>query len=160
MSIEAIDLLRFALLVIFTEAVTEILVAAEITDGLRAFIFKRANPDFDRGIPDGEEPKPGPAFWRFVNDVFACGYCMSVWVAMGSALFAPWWLATGHWTGWLANWLLMVFVIHRTCNYLHVVFSLTKKGRVKTYDIELVHKHQVSDDGSIGQAGGSEGPSS
>ncbi len=155
MSIETIDLFCFALLVVFTEAVTEVLVAAKITDGLRAFIFRMANPDFDKDLSAGVEPSPGHVLWRFVNDVFTCGYCMSVWVAMGSAVFAPWWLATGHWIGWLANWLLMVFVLHRVSNYLHDGFSLIKKGRVKTYDIELVHKYRVND-GSTGQTGGSQ----
>lgn len=156
--IEAIDVLRFVLLVVWTEAVTEILVAARVTDGLRAYIFRRAFPEIPEDQPHPKDPPVGPGFWRFANGVFTCGYCMSVWVAMGSAVFAPWWLATGHWTGWLANWLLMVFVLHRTCNYLHVVFSLIKKGRVKTYDIEL--KVQVQDDGSTGQTGGPEGSTS
>lgn len=138
--IEAIDILVFVLLVIWTEAATEILVAAKITDSFRAYIFRRAFPEAAEGVSD---PPIGPTFWRFVNEVFACGYCMSVWVAIGSALFAPRWLLPNSWYGFFFNWLLMVFVLHRTCNYLHVVFSLVKKGRVKTYDIEVLHKHRV-----------------
>lgn len=156
--IEAIDVLRFLLLVIWTEAVTEILVAARITDGLRAYIFKKAFPEAPDGLPEGEDPPIGPGFWRFANGVLTCGYCTSVWVAMGSALFAPRWLLPQEWYGFFFNWLLMVFVLHRTCNYLHVVFSLIKKGRVKTHDIEL--KVQVQDDGSTGQTGSPEGSSS
>ncbi len=156
--IEPIDVLRFALLVVWTEAVTEILVAARVTDGLRAFIFRRAFPEVPEGQPHPKDPPVGPGFWRFANDVFTCGYCMSVWVAMGSAVFAPRWLPVEDWHGVFFNWLLMVFVLHRAGNYMHVVFSLVKKGRVKTHDVEILHKHRVEHDGSDGQIGGSESP--
>lgn len=158
--VELIDLFRFLLLVVFTEAVTEILVAAKITDGFRAFVFRRALPEVPEGHHETKTLPVGSRYWRFINDLLSCGYCTSVWVSMGAALFAPWWLATGYWCGWVINWLVMVFVLHRCSNFLHVGFSLIKKGRVKTYDIEIVHKHQVTIDGSIRQVGSQESSSS
>lgn len=146
-----IDIIQSFILAVVTEAVTEILVDAKITEGLRGLVFRKANPDFEKEL-NGKEPKPGPFVWRFLSDLLSCGYCTSVWVAAVAALAAPRWF---DW--WVVNWLIMVFMIHRASNFLHVVFSLVKKGRVKTYDIELVHKYQVHN-GSDGQVGGQESP--
>lgn len=143
--IESIDLLRLLILVVATEAVTEILVEAKITNGLRAFIFLKAFPPTPE---DSLKPLIGKWRWRFVHDLFSCGYCMSVWVAVVLAFLAPQWFS---WS--IVNWLVMVFVIHRASNFSHVLFSLIKKGRIRTYDIELTHKVT---DGSTGQTGSTE----
>lgn len=154
------DLLLLLFLVIFVEAVTEILVDAKITGGLRDFIFSRASPPIPDNFPEDRDPPVGHAAWRFLNDLFSCGYCMSVWVSAGAALFAPRWLLSDVWViGPVVNWMVMLFAIHRISNFGHVCFSILKKGRVKTYDIEIVHKHQVLDNGSTGPTGGPQSPS-
>ncbi len=151
------EFVQLALLVVFVEAVTEILVAAKITDGFRNFIFSKAHPNFDK---EDAELTTGPWLWRFFNDLLSCGYCTSVWVSFGAAILSPrWFLVQTPFIGWMVNWLVMVFVLHRISNWLHVAFSIIKKGRVKTYDIEIVHKHQVND-GSTGQIGSQESPAS
>lgn len=142
--IESLDLLRLLVLVVATEAVTEILVAAKITDGIRAFIFLKAFPP----VQENAEPVVGKWQWRFMHDLFSCGYCLSVWVAALFACLAPQWFSLV-----IINWVVMVFVIHRASTLFHVLFSLIKKGRIRTYDIELTHKVV---DGSIGQTGSTE----
>src|SRR4051812_47000743 len=101
------------------EALTELVVDAKITDGLRAAIFDRAN---------AEPPQVGEPVWRFVNSVVTCGYCASVWVAMPVALFAPWVVTESAWL-WLPAWVIDVLILHRLSNWLHVGFMAIKKGR-------------------------------
>lgn len=137
------DLALFVLLVIAVEAVTEVLVAAKITDGLRAYLFTRAFPPVPEDHPEGEPPPVGGRGWRFFQALLQCGYCTSVWVAMPFAIAAPSLLP------WCANWLVMVFALHRLSNWLHVAYEIIKKGRVKTYDLDVKVKH----DGSPGSPG-------
>lgn len=147
------NLLLLIFLVIATEAMTEIIVAAKITDGFRFKIAKLAHPLPPEGEPPSE-PTSSRRFWIFLHDLFNCGYCTSVWVAMIWALFSPWFLHFGVecWITrqicWVVNWAIAVLVLHRLSNWIHILFSLIKKGRVRTYDIEL--KLEVKD-GSSGQ---------
>jgi hypothetical protein len=158
-------LVLWFVLVIVVEAATEILVEAKITELVRQAIRERAYPQTPEGAT---EPVLGPRRWRFLADLLSCGYCTSVWVAMLAAVLAPWvvrpqeacWLVLAG--AWLVNWLLAVLVLHRLSNWLHVVYSLVKKGRVRTYDIELTHypltvKVEV-DDGGSGQGECEGGP--
>lgn len=142
------DLVRLFFLVIATEAVTEILVDAKITEGLRQRIRCKAFP----WVPEGQELPSPRLFWIFIADIAGCGYCASVWVAMWWGLFAPTFFSwEGNWSvlliAWVINWLLAVVVLHRLSNWLHIGFSLLKNGRVRTYDIKLVNITEV-DNGS------------
>jgi hypothetical protein len=160
------DVLLWVLLVIAVEAVTEILVDAKITEGLRTAVRRRAYPETAVGAA---EPAIGAAGWRFLAELLSCGYCASVWVAIPVASVAPWvhdfsgrYFEQGRHTpgwavfSWCANWLLDILILHRLSNWLHVAFSLFKKGRVRTYDIEL--KNIEVTDGSSGQGSGTSGP--
>ncbi len=131
-----LDVAHLLLLVIAVEALTEILVDAEITKGFRRWLFLKAAPEVPEDHPAGKDPPIGPWVFRFANDVFKCGYCASVWVAMPAALLSPIQLG-GHWS---VNWLVSLLVIHRLSNLFHIGLMFVKKGRVKTYDMEITVK--------------------
>jgi len=133
-----IDIIELMLLVIVTEATTEIIVDSKIFSEIRFRIRKKAFP---------EQPGSSNPIFVFVAELISCGYCTSVWVAMWWSLFAPSFFKFG----FIINWVIMGMVIHRLSNWLHVVYSLVKKGRIKTYDIELklIHTNEAYD-GSVG----------
>jgi len=111
--------------VLATEAITEILVASELFDGLRRSIAQLAYPI--------DEPTNGPQpGWVWLNKLTTCGYCMSVWVAAGVVWFLP-----GDYFGIVDNVIVKGFALHRLSNWLHVTYELVRRGRARTYDIEL-----------------------
>lgn len=135
-------------LAVAVEALTEILVDAKITQNLRDWIFKRGNPyphNYRRYRRLAKRARHclrlhwrrlirTTPLWSFINAIFKCGYCMSVWVAMPFACFGPNWF--GFWFFPL-NWGINVLLLHRLSNWVHVVFMLVKKGRVRTIDLEI-----------------------
>ena len=142
------DVVQWVFLVAATEAATEILVAAKITDGLRAFIFRLAFPAIPDNYPSHKDPPRSYAVARFVNDLLKCGYCTSVWVAMFFASFAP-----TVFDNVLVNWLVNFIAIHRLSNWFHVVYSLVSKGRIKTHDLDVTVRVE---NGSFRPVGGEE----
>jgi len=73
---------------------------------------------------------------RFIDALWSCGYCFSVWVAGAFAFLGMypsdisiWWCIP--W--WVVNWMM----IHRLSNWVHILFELIKRGRVRTYDLIL-----------------------
>ncbi len=154
-------IINYIIFALVTEAITEILVDAKITDGFRALIFNKA-------YPVSQIPKPGPAGWVWFNNLITCGYCTSVWVAMPWALVVPWLyhppinLATGYsysdeLKGCIVNWMLNVMILHRLSNWLHVLFMLLKKGRIKTYDVAITDNSGGGGNGSSGSTEGTGG---
>ena len=130
------DILLLLLLVIACEAVTEIITASEITNPIRSW-WKKYTYKLD--IP------PDDTFIQkvkiFLDKLISCGYCTSVWVAMPLAFFSPFTLS-------VIWWMIMVFVIHRLSNWLHVVYELVRKGRVNTHDL-LVKLTVEQENGSV-----------
>ena len=60
-----IETIYFILAIIFTEAITELVVKSEIFSPIREYFFnKRKN-----------------RFFKFIHDLLDCGYCFSVWAA-------------------------------------------------------------------------------
>ena len=133
---------QLVLLTIAVEAITELIVAAKITNGTRSKIRKLAHPMADEYNPP-QPPDRKRKCWIFLNDIVSCGYCTSVWVAGGIAPFAPWvYRFDGGWwlvdiTSWVVNWCLAAVILHRLSNWFHVCYTILMKGRVKTYDIKL-----------------------
>lgn len=94
-------LLLFILLVIVTEALTELVVKSKIALPFREAAIAKYGPE------------------SVIAQIISCGYCFSVWAAIPTSLVGaasgkldelmPWWVA-----GFV--WLL---VIHRSANYLH-----------------------------------------
>lgn len=135
------------ILSVVVEAVTEILVASELTDPFRRRWKEWAYPV--------DSPPPDTYFQKFkvwFDKLISCGYCTSVWVAGFFGIWCPK-FDFGH---WLINWLVVVFVLHRVATWVHVAYELIKKGRVKTYDLEVkvLMQDPEDDNGAIG-----EGPS-
>ena len=139
-----IHVLVSILLIIATEAITEIIVASEFP----LFYWFRNWWTIYTFPPEGP-PRTGKIqhVRVSIHKLVTCGYCMSVWV---SAFFAIW-TSFDYFGNTFINWLVSVFFIHRLSNWLHVFFELTKRGRVKSYDIELrvkTDEHEEDEDGS------------
>lgn len=114
------------LLSIATEAITEILTSSALTDPVRMW-WKRYTYRTDT--------PPKNSFLQkikvFIDKLISCGYCTSVWISGLSCVFGqPSILNNEFW-----NWVLCTFVVHRTANWLHVIYELVRKGRVKTHDL-------------------------
>lgn len=126
------SLFNLILFSVVVEAITEIIVAAKITDNFpRKFIKLRAHP-----LLDEDEPPPpvtvGRKIFIFLDDLLSCGYCTSVWVAGIANLFMP-----QIFSPLLISWIATTMITHRMSNWLHILYSLVKNGRIKTYDILL-----------------------
>ena len=137
------------LLALAVEAVTEILTSSELTEPFR-LVWKRYT------YPDGQ---PSTGFGQYVkvwlDKLITCGYCTSVWVAAFFAVLVPMLFESA-----FVNWLCFVFVLHRLANWIHIIFELIKKGRIKTYDLVLLIKQEEdleNENGSFGESS-TEGP--
>ncbi len=100
-----------SLLVIFTEAVTEIITKSELFNPIRKFFFnKRKNK-----------------FFNFIHELLDCGYCVSVWVGLFSAYIFF----------FMNNAVFNVFIIgivlHRLSNVLHFIIDRINRN----YDLTL-----------------------
>ena len=129
------------------EAVTEILTSSELTDPLRKK-WKELTYSLD-------EPPFNTCSQKFkvwFDKLISCGYCTSVWVAGFFGIWAPK-LDLG---GPVINWLIITFVLHRFSTWFHVGYELIRKGRVRTFDLEiqLTHRNEYSEenDGSVGES--------
>lgn len=85
--------------IICVEAITEIIINADIFLGLRTFLSK-ISPSF-------------------LGKLFTCGYCMSVWVAGCIA-----WSLPGTITNYpIVDIIIKAFVLHRSANLVHEGFK-------------------------------------
>jgi len=99
--------------ILLTEAVTELIVKSEIFKPIRNVLFKLGN---------------------WVEKLFSCGYCFSVWAAIGVVFLTN--------TSYplvgndLLDLGLMSLVVHRLSNILHNVID---KYTDKYYDVRYVN---------------------
>jgi len=103
----------WAAAIVFIEATVEIEVASEIFRGFRSRVVRV------------------PLIGWYLNGLFSCGYCLSVWVSAIAALFVPGSLLSvcdsavackifgGVWPILVADYLFKVFVLHRLSNIWH-----------------------------------------
>lgn len=100
-----------SLLVIFTEAVTEIITKSELFNPIRKFFFNRRQNKF----------------FNFIHELLDCGYCVSVWVGLFSAYIFF----------FMNNAVFNVFIIgivlHRLSNVLHFIIDRINRN----YDLTL-----------------------
>lgn len=135
-----IDIIRWILLVVFVEGLTELIVESKIMNRFRMAIKQRGslNPE-DPNAFNLEIPKFSS--WSFWAMVISCGYCTSVWVSMPVAFVSPDVISNGEGFGKVllvpVNIILAIIILHRASNLLHMGFILAQKGRVKTFDVEL-----------------------
>ena len=97
---------RYFILVILTEAITELVVKSEFFFPLRAYLHRK-------GL--------GNKFFKWVHELTDCGYCFSVWVGCAIALFLV------DMDTVLINkyfdWILVGLVLHRVSNILHFLID-------------------------------------
>ena len=90
--------LKWVLVIIMVEAVTEIIISSEIFLGIRNWFAKRSS---------------------FFQKLLSCGYCFSVWVAASVA-----WVLPGDVTTYpYLDIIIKIFVVHRLSNVLHELFK-------------------------------------
>jgi len=98
--------------VLLTEALTELIIKSEIVRPLRDLIKSKGS---------------------WLGELFSCGYCFSVWAALGIVFLTntrlP--LTENYWL----DLTLMVFMVHRLSNYLH---NFCDKWLDKYYDVRFV----------------------
>ena len=135
-------LLILVLLTITVEAITEILTSSTLINPLqtrwRIWVYPLDGPPPNNILHN---------LGVFIDRLWNCGYCASVWVAGFFAIFAPIIFQDK-----LVNWVIMTFTLHRLANWLHVVYELVRRGRVNSLDIML--KITENEDGTIRQSPG------
>lgn len=89
---------EWILAIVFVEAVTEILVASQIFQGFRDWLFQNLE-----------------SLHKLVN----CGYCLSVWVA-GIIAWALPGIVTGY---FIPDMVIKLFVLHRASNGFHELLT-------------------------------------
>jgi hypothetical protein len=140
------EIIAILLMSVAVEAISEIITSSEIMRPFRDFIKKSIYPI------DGP-PKDNwlQALLVWFDKLISCGYCTSVWVAGFLSLFIlpsafPVIASTTNYS--IVNWLIITFVSHRLATCFHVVYELIRKGRVKTYDLDILHRRVI--DGGAG----------
>ncbi len=106
-------LISILICVLMTELLTELVIKSEIAKPAREFIKARGN---------------------WLNTLFSCGYCFSVWVAFGVVfLFDLDYNLTGRY--WV-DFAITALLIHRLSNYLH---NFNDKYLDKYYDMRYIN---------------------
>ena len=105
--------IQVLMVIVLTELLTELVIKSEIFKPVRSVIFKLGD---------------------WFKKLFSCGYCFSVWAAMGVVFITDTsYPLTGN------NWLdlgLMALVVHRLSNILHNVID---KWTDKYYSVQHVN---------------------
>lgn len=93
-----IMLIKWVMIIIVVEAITELIISGDIFLNLRNWLAKKS---------------------IFLHKLLSCGYCFSVWVAATIA-----WLAPGNVSeNIIINIFVKIFVIHRLSNIIHELFQ-------------------------------------
>lgn len=106
------SLLVILSLIIFTEAITEIITKSELFSPLRKFFFNR------RKIK----------FCNFIHELLDCGYCTSVWVGLFTAcifFFV---------NNAVFNVFVMGILLHRLSNLLHFIIDRINRNHDLTLE--------------------------
>ena len=98
-------LITFLLAVIFTEALTEIIVKSEFFSPLRAKIYKLGK---------------GNKFFDWLHRLLDCGYCFSVWAGVLTAVLFFRDVELVHKS---IDWFLVGLVLHRLSNLFHNIMD-------------------------------------
>ena len=121
-------LIHYLIIVVVVEAITEIIITSRLFLWLRQWAVNLVELS-DHSI----NPEIKLYGWRwFVYNLLTCGYCLSVWVALGCVWFLPGALFDFY---SVHNIVVKTFLTHRLANYLHICVELVRRGRVKTYDV-------------------------
>ena len=93
-----ITLIKWAMVIIATEAITEIIISGDIFLNFRNWLAKKST---------------------FLQKLLSCGYCFSVWIASATAWLAPGQIADND----IFNIIIKIFIIHRLSNVVHELFQ-------------------------------------
>ncbi len=132
---------------IATEAFTEIVTTAKITDGRRAAVKRAA-------LSRAALTDAYSTVIKFVDAVLSCSYCCSVWVAVPFA-FVPAVSWPFKFLLWPIGFVIVVMAVHRLSNFFHGFVSLATKGRVRVHDLAISRLEVVLIDGTVGKGPGS-----
>jgi hypothetical protein len=94
---------RMVFVVVFIEALTEIITKSEITEPIRAFIFKMGHKN---------------KFYNWLHRLLDCGYCTSVWIGLFAALFL---FRDIHIISPYLDWIFIGLILHRLSNVFHFI---------------------------------------
>jgi hypothetical protein len=100
----ASNIIIWFLAVVAVEAITEIIISSVFFAPIREFIWNTR--------------------FLILHKLFACGYCMSVWVSAAVAFVVPWP------TNSIFGYFLLLFALHRLSNLFHE-FSVRWLDRIK-----------------------------
>ncbi len=115
-----ISVLKFISAVLLTELLTELVIKSEITRPVRDFIKSRGS---------------------WLETLFSCGYCFSVWTAFGVAFLLG---LAYNLTGWYwVDLTLTSLLIHRLSNYLH---NFNDKILDKYYDTRFINSGSMPEE--------------
>lgn len=125
-------MIEVLILIIFIEALTEILTTSSIFEKPRLWLAKNA----------------------FLGELIHCGYCTSVWVSLSVAWIIPFALTPYFWL----NYMLTTFVLHRLSNILHeliqkllgrrpFLFAVHKTEAVLMPEMEVANESSENEEG-------------
>ena len=116
----AVSVLKFISAVLLTELLTELVIKEEIIKPARVFIKSRGS---------------------WLETLFSCGYCFSVWTAFGVAFLLG---LAYNLTGWYwVDLTLTSLLIHRLSNYLH---NFNDKYLDKYYDTRYINSGSMPEE--------------
>ena len=103
-------IIKYIILIIFIESVTEVLSKSLLFEPVREWFFNRRKN----------------YLFKFTHNVLDCGYCLSVWVALlTSLLFNEIILCS-----YLIDWFIVGIVLHRLSNVTHNIIDRTRKDLI------------------------------
>jgi hypothetical protein len=120
-------MIEFLLLIIFVEAVTEIITTSSIMSKFRQVL----------------------SYSDFLGELIHCGYCTSVWVAASVAWVDPWIISEQFWI----NYAVTLFVLHRLSNVLHELMEKWLSRRPLTLAIHKTEAVLLPDLGENDESG-------
>jgi hypothetical protein len=131
--------IAFALIIsIVIEAITEIIVESEFPLALWAREFATGF-----AIPKDDDLSKIKWYHNFFYKLLTCGYCCSIWIAFGCSFFIP-----DFQLNILNNIVVKTFLLHRLSNWWHSAFELFRRGRVHTYDLNVIRERKDDNDAS------------
>ena len=127
-------LLNIFIITIAVEAITEIITTASIFEPLRSYIKLNAYTD-----PPSITVKTRIFSW--LDKLITCGYCVSVWVSFSIASNMNIVITSNKYL----DICIAIFLVHRLSNWLHVIYELVRKGRIKSIELNMT-KEDLTDE--------------
>ena len=145
-------IVQYILLGLASEALAELIVDSKFSAKFFRDPWKKWTYPIDKPPPDTYFQR----FKVFVDELWSCGYCTSVWTSGFLALFVSLDGPRALVNNVLVCWLISTLIIHRISNWTHAIFEIVRRGRVRTHDL-LVRVSEQEDAGiGYGEGEGNE----